>query len=255
MRLSKLLLLLLLIAFLVPLSGEAIGNGKGTVGLNVGRIWIRGDTPEHGYGYTISPYFHYPLLKVSKFQLGMGLMGGYASVSGDVDYTTGIALLQAYPFFSLPLWKGSALYIYPFEVGICRWNSKRGATKFDGWDGGFGSRVELAIPLKGPWGFSISGKVREFTTDKLDTRVGGEWKDGSRQAMLGLSYNFGYARMASKQDLARLEEARKAAESAEITLREKQAEKAKLEAELSARESELKRLEAKRDATEECPKK
>ena len=255
MRLSKLLLLLLLIVFLVPLSGEAIDNGKGTAGLNVGRVWIRGDTPEYGYGYTISPYFHYPLLKALKFQLGMGLAGGYARVSEDVNYTTQIISFETYPFFSLFLWKESALSI-SYRPGVCWWNFKEGTAKSSGWAGSIAPVVELFIPFKGPWGLSITAQLREFTTDRLDApERAGEYTDGSFQAMLSLSYNFGYTRMASEQDLERLEEARKAAESAEITLREKQAEKAKLEAELSARESELKRLEAKRDATKECPKK
>jgi septal ring factor EnvC (AmiA/AmiB activator) len=67
-------------------------------------------------------------------------------------------------------------------------------------------------------------------------------------SVLVLPLASGCAKRPSKEELTRLEEACKAADSAEQTLADKKQELSKLKSELSSRKSELRRLEAKRDA-------
>jgi len=67
-------------------------------------------------------------------------------------------------------------------------------------------------------------------------------------SVLILPFASGCARHPSKEELTRLEEACKAADSAEKTLADKKQELSKLKSELSSKKAELKKLEAKRDA-------
>ena len=67
-------------------------------------------------------------------------------------------------------------------------------------------------------------------------------------SVLVLTFASGCAKHPSQEELTRLEEACKAADSAEKALADKKQELSKLKSELSSKNSELKRLEAKRDA-------
>ena len=71
---------------------------------------------------------------------------------------------------------------------------------------------------------------------------------GLVMSILVLPFASGCAKHPSKEELTRLEEACKAADSAEKTLASKKQELSRLKSELSSKKSELKKLEAKRDA-------